>query len=101
MPSGSSRLLRRARRAPWKTSAFVSPSLDFLRWVFLVESGSSGGQPPRAELIDVDGDQDDEAEDHVLPLLADRNDLQPVVDHRDDQGAYHGADDRALAARER
>src|SRR4051812_22336600 len=50
-----------------------------------------------ARHVGVDGDEDHQAEDHVLPLLRDRHDLQPVVEDGDDQCPDDGADDRALA----
>src|SRR4051812_14523022 len=54
-----------------------------------------------ARHVGVDRDEDHRAEDHVLPLLRNRHDLQPVVEDRDDQGADDRADDRALAAGQR
>src|SRR4051794_3081032 len=40
-----------------------------------------------ARHVGVHGDEDHDPENHVLPLLGDRHDLEPVVEHRDDQRA--------------
>src|SRR4051812_9217190 len=54
-----------------------------------------------AHHVGVHRDEDDAAENHVLPLLRDRHDLQAVVQHRDDQCPDHGSDDGSLAAGKR
>src|SRR3954449_13536435 len=54
-----------------------------------------------AHHVGVHRDEDDAAENHVLPFLRDRHDLQAVVQHGDDQCPDHGSDDGALAAGQR
>src|SRR5690606_27446588 len=90
-----------------KAAAAMAAPIRWIRIVDrapLVELGggeiywSGGGALARP--VRVDGEQDHAAEDDVLPFLRDRHDLQPVVQHRDDQGADDRTDDRPLAARE-
>src|SRR3954447_4742202 len=68
-------------------------------WPVVRLAPESGGRP-LAHHVCVDGDEDDDAEDDVLPFLRDRHELEPVVEDGDDEGADDGSDDRSLASGE-
>src|SRR3954453_11074665 len=78
------------------TANHFLPTMCSLPFSLRLHSGAA-----LARHVGVDGDEDHDPEDHVLPLLRDRHDLQSVVEDRDDQRADDRADDRAFAAGER
>src|SRR5690606_15041319 len=65
-----------------------------------VEGGRAPGSGVLAtpEDVGVDGEEDDDADGDLLPLLRDRHDPQAVGERGHDERADHGPEDRGLAA---
>src|SRR5664280_65789 len=76
-------------------------SLSMTRATSLGVVDVSGFGPRSTEIVRVDRSKNDDAQNHVLPLLRHRNYLQTVSQDGHDEGTDHGSEYCALAAEER